>query len=67
MSANGAVLATASMGNPDRDGVTVLDEEGHPLFSGCEMDAEAFMDAYALTPDDNCQVVLDPGYLVGWQ
>lgn len=53
----GETLSPGRFISPDRDGVTVLDEEGEPLFSGSEIEAQRFMDAHDLVPHCNCQLV----------
>lgn len=54
---NGVQLAPGRFMVPDRDGVTVIDEEGAPLFSGAEVDVQRFMDAHDLVPHCNCQLI----------
>lgn len=53
----GAQLSPGRFMSPDRDGVTVLDDEGVPLFSGAEIDVQRFMDAHDLIPHCNCELI----------
>jgi len=54
---NGSQPVMGRFMSPDRDGVTVLDDQGVPLFSGAEVDVQRFMDAYDLVPHCNCELI----------
>ena len=54
---NGATFTPGRFMSPDRDGVTVIDEDGVPIFSGTDVDVQRFMDAHDLVPYCNCELV----------
>lgn len=54
---NGATLTPGRFMALDRDDLSVLDEDGVPIFSGNQVDVQRFLDARDLIPYCNCELV----------
>lgn len=63
-SGRAAPIVGANMAG-DRDNVAVLDEDGVVAFTGCALDAVAFMATRRWVEGIHCEIVEDRAYCVG--